>query len=1409
MAESERAHKPRDSSRATKPPEKKASEQAPPVAQRMPSWLGARAPAGAQFPLGGVQRKVAIGASNDVYERQADQVASRVGGGQSVPPGIISPIAPVSLGAAQRQSKPEEKKKEEKPAAPLQRAVRPEDTRKDIKSAGEQLQRAAKPEDKKKDEKPAGPAPVQKQAKSEEKKKDEKPAGPAPVQKQAKPDEKKKDEKPTAAAPVQKQAKPDEKKKDEKPAAAAPVQKQAKPDDKKKDEKPAGPAPVQKQAKPEDKKKDEKPAGPAPVQKQAKPEEKKKEEKPAGPAPVQKQDKPEEKKKDEKPAAAAPVQKQAKPDEKKKDEKPAAAAPVQKQAKPEEKKKDEKPAAAPVQRSVRPEDEKKEEVPGTLPVQRAGADQAAKKEEEPVQASRGGGNAPAAPSMESAASNAIASKGPGEPLNSSTRGTLESRMGTDLSDVRVHNDTRAHEAANALNARAFTHGSDIWLGRGESQSDTRLMAHEATHVVQQTGSVHRQLVQRAPDKPPPAAAGEDSVYSGKEGEVKKKGGSFALTIPELKIPTFKLDKTPKSDLTLPKKTDEPRPDDQIAVWEKEAKSGTGIDKKLESMFKKAPPIQLHGKSIIYTVTKGSNFYVMGPPGTIKDRSLRPSWDKNGGFELYQVDHIRELQLGGEHDIANMWLLEAEANQSSGRNIKSEKNSRIQALLEAAKGKAWDKVPDIDVARREYDITFKTVKGGLPVDGKPAKRWELKEIKDDARQLDELEVLDKKQIKQRNLQGSASTVVVFTNEAGGGKRVSEGWKEGQKQNKIDWHYGKLFHANLLEYDKDSGKGSIHVDAFEGSKLIKKAQMDFDIQEMDAVEFGGFVSKASVKRAISQRLEALHLSSIELPEGELTETGLVARGKLRPSIRPFDKLEVDIVFDGNNIYLSKVFSASDFNFPGPIKVTSASLELFAGTQGVGAKGDVLFEIERVGEGKISATAGVGEALTIAGDFAFDTKLFDPAKVHVEYHGGKFSGKGEIGIKQGKVKGIKSANVTVEIAEEVIDAKGSITPDIPAVEQAQLSMHYDPKGGLTIAGDLTLKKDIPGIAGGSIHAEVNKKEDKYVVKASGEATPKIPGISSKLTVTYDDGAFDATVTAGFEKGMLKGTVTAGATNRPVGDDGKPAAEAPAGKAEKITLYGGGSATLKLAPWLQATAAIKFKPNGEVEVTGKIGLPSAIDIFDEKKVEKNIFKIGIDIPIVPGVSLAVGGGLDLNAGIGPAQLQEVDLSVTYNPDHEDETNVHGHAALHIPAHAGLRMNVHAGLAVGIPLAKIEGGIELGGMLGIDGALHAGVDIDWTPKKGLVLDASAEVYAEPKFKFDITGYVLVEVGIGWLSKTLWEKKWQLAAVEYGSGLRLGLKLPIHYEEGKPFNISLSDIQFEVPNVDPMSVLKGLMDKIM
>jgi hypothetical protein len=75
--------------------------------------------------------------------------------------------------------------------------------------------------------------------------------------------------------------------------------------------------------------------------------------------------------------------------------------------------------------------------------------------------------------------------GGGQPLSESTRAFFEPRFGVDFSQVRVHQDAESGDISASLGARAFTLGKDIRMGRGESTSDKRLMAHELTHVVQQ------------------------------------------------------------------------------------------------------------------------------------------------------------------------------------------------------------------------------------------------------------------------------------------------------------------------------------------------------------------------------------------------------------------------------------------------------------------------------------------------------------------------------------------------------------------------------------------------------------------------------------------------------------------------------------------------------------------------------------------------------------------------------------------------------------------------------------------------------------------------------------------------------------------------------------------------------------
>ena len=93
--------------------------------------------------------------------------------------------------------------------------------------------------------------------------------------------------------------------------------------------------------------------------------------------------------------------------------------------------------------------------------------------------------APATEAAEAAVQVLEESPGSGTRLPEALRRRIEPYVGADLSPVRVRQDASSAAAAGLLGARAFTIGSTIHLGPGSSLHDVGLLAHEATHVVQQ------------------------------------------------------------------------------------------------------------------------------------------------------------------------------------------------------------------------------------------------------------------------------------------------------------------------------------------------------------------------------------------------------------------------------------------------------------------------------------------------------------------------------------------------------------------------------------------------------------------------------------------------------------------------------------------------------------------------------------------------------------------------------------------------------------------------------------------------------------------------------------------------------------------------------------------------------------
>jgi hypothetical protein len=81
-------------------------------------------------------------------------------------------------------------------------------------------------------------------------------------------------------------------------------------------------------------------------------------------------------------------------------------------------------------------------------------------------------------------------RGGGQPLEGAVQEQMSAAMGYDFSGVRVHTSPESDDLNRQLSARAFTTGQDIFVRQGDyaphSSSGRELIAHELSHVVQQT-----------------------------------------------------------------------------------------------------------------------------------------------------------------------------------------------------------------------------------------------------------------------------------------------------------------------------------------------------------------------------------------------------------------------------------------------------------------------------------------------------------------------------------------------------------------------------------------------------------------------------------------------------------------------------------------------------------------------------------------------------------------------------------------------------------------------------------------------------------------------------------------------------------------------------------------------------------
>ncbi|WP_428240548.1 hypothetical protein [Gynuella sp.] len=914
---------------------------------------------------------------------------------------------------------------------------------------------------------------------------------------------------------------------------------------------------------------------------------------------------------------------------------------------------------------------------------------------------------------------------------------------------------------------------------------------------------------------PSTSINNHQAYEGPEGSVSAK----RLTVNTIHFPAIaaKEAKTGSHDIEI-RRSDAPRKTGQIAVWQQMTQGGSGLGRKLDNKLQSRRAWHTGSEEdpiYFLSVAPKNEQFVIGNRDTLIKRIIRPYWTPKGNTQLYDVDHKKEYQLGGDDkkpDEDNLWLLDSSTNRSAGARINNAINKGIGSVLEP-----WNNPnkPDVDSVRKTYSVTLKNIIWDAPFKGN-SENYTAADIAERATQLEPLKAMSRSDVKKAGLQPGKGEFLIFNNASGGRSRTIELAGSADKTvpfTDTSFIAGFKPHTAIFN-DKDEDPIKIVGVLWPDNPALKSAGVEtsFSISPMPGLAQTGYLNFGQAERQIQKifkkNLEVEALSPLTLSSVTLDENNnLIIKGKVVTNLPLLRGADIDFTITGNELSIEKTFASQEVSVPAPFHLNKSSLTLALSTsKGLSANGEVNFAIDRVGSGKVSATADTTGSLALAGTFKMDEQLFGKSEIAVGYQQGQWYLNGTTEIAEGKIPGVSHAQATVGYHQnEGLSIAGKADLNLPGIDQSSLDIGYNSRTGLYMRGTASTGKTIPGIDNAELKVDVaeRRNEPGFKISASGAVQARIAGVNAKFTVSYDDGAFTAEGSGQYKRGLFSGQLHAGVTNRGIDPKTGNLLNTPATDG-KFKIFGGGRLSMKLTPWLQGMVGVQLQPSGDILADGQLSLANPVTLFERKAFNRKLFGVAVQVPIVPLIVAEVGANLKATASIGPGQITKLQLGVRYHSARPNNTKVSGDAEVKIPADAGIRLAARAGVGVGGGLASATGGIELGGMAGLTGVAKAEASTSWTPAKGLIMDMKMGLHASPKFVFDISGYINAQL----LGADLYDNTWQFASYSFGPDYRFGVSLPIHYEQGKPFKMSVSDLQFEVPPINAKKLMRDLIEDI-
>ncbi|SBT07483.1 SH3 type 3 domain protein [Candidatus Accumulibacter aalborgensis] len=1017
-------------------------------------------------------------------------------------------------------------------------------------------------------------------------------------------------------------------------------------------------------------------------------------------------------------------------------------------------------------------------------------------------------------------------RGQGEPLSEDVRARMEGQLGHDFSQVRIHQDSRAHQLCTQLGALAFTTGNDIFFAHGRYQPNSKaglaLLAHELTHVVQHQDSgpvIARKIDPEMEDKYKPRNQTATNAALKALDQ---------LDIPAVKARHLALYQGNASSGNLKRKRGYSRGNPaQVGVWNSGITIAEAtIRQKLKDKGLKNVP---DDASESFKLQLGNKKKPQSKSITQLQKLLKiPTWTRHGKpvTNGFQVDHIVELQVSGENGTGtgnspeNMELLDQPSNSSSGGAIRGAIYSKVDAYLNSFKAPQ----PKRTTFLKKHDLVFASASANLKSGASAADSawWNLAEIKG-AKPLETAEAtpdVDEEGTDKEFLLADAPGGIVIqriSHKSGPGSFAISGTAQSAISGLT------LKNINITEAAK---KGSGTAGSIEATwKLPKKwshAKPDVTLTLSGDGKYRGFPAKLG-----KQSLSFENLSPVEFDDIQIDDGKILGEGKLTPSI-PLLNAPIMVRLDGDDIEFYIEFSSDQINLSAPgVTVDEATVQAaYSVAQGFKLGGDIFFTITNVADGSLKATFVQGSGLSVEGKVDFQSDLFDKAAITASWsEKEKFGAKGVLEIsKPGKIKGIKAAKLTVAYTQQsqTFTASGNAETDIPGVKNFTADARFQDAENFSITGKAELEK-LPGIKSGNLDMTLAKAEGAWSLEGTASAVPDLPkGLSGSFEGSYKDGLVDLNGKLGYEdsKVFSGSEISIGVTNGGADDNGKPLGK---GGGKTFVVYGTGKLKAKLTDTINGEANIRLDKRGSVWISGTITKAEA-KLFErfpkEEDSRKTLFEMTSPKIPVPGLAISVGGvavglnlslkgGLYSDAWVGPGGFKNISIGVKeFNPAETtiDKLKLFGDAKFEVPAYAGLAADLDARLTLDAGIASVGGSVGVEGKAGIEPKIEANPKFSWSYADGLDVESDVTASLTPVLSLGINGKLFAEANLIVKTITLWEKKFD------GPKYTLDPKLSLSATISAGYNTSTGKVrfgrpEFKTPDIKVSELMGNIMGK--